>query len=167
MSKLAITALPTETLENMAGILTKYPVTAAYLYGSLAEGRATKFSDLDLALLLHQEAVRPETGFLRLELEIAAEIAAACHVPDPDVRVINLAPLLFQGEVLTRGKLIYCSDHEARVDFETLTRSLYFDFRPTADMIRETYFENILQRGFHGQSIESRKSDPVTPGKPG
>jgi predicted nucleotidyltransferase len=130
-------------------VLSSYPVMLAYLYGSQASGQATPLSDVDIALVLEEGRYDP-TQRLRLELQIEDDFVRVCDIPKADVRVINQAPLLVRGEVLTNGTLLYSRDEEYRVDFETLTRKLYFDFLPSAEMIRTEYFAHLLSRGEHG-----------------
>ena len=67
-----------------------------------------------------------------------------------DVRVINEAPIMVRGEVVTSGLLLYSGDEVARVEFETRTYSEYFDFLPTAVAIREAHLERIAKRGLNG-----------------
>ncbi len=112
---------------KLAGILSSYPIVAAYLFGSAAEGRATPLSDVDIALVIDQVKFS-NSNRLQLELEIEDQISQVCKIPNADVHIINDAPLVIQGEVLTNGILLYSHDEEARVDYETRTRMEYFDF---------------------------------------
>jgi len=134
---------------RLAQVLTRFPVALAYLYGSQATGQATPLSDVDIALLL-EEGSYDTVNRLKLELQIEDEIVQNCNLSKADVRVINQAPLLVRGEVVTSGVLLYSRDEEARVDFETYTRMLYFDFLPAAEMIRNEYFQYLLKRGENG-----------------
>lgn len=89
---------------------------------------------------------------LDLELQMEEEIAHICGIGNIDVRVMNNAPLMLRGEVVTNGILLYSRDELFRVDYETSTRSEYFDFLPVAVMHRQTYFERLNKRGRDGQS---------------
>jgi hypothetical protein len=62
---------------------------------------------------------------------------------------------MFQGEVLTKGILLYCGGEEARVDFETLTRLDYFDFMPLSTMITERYFIHLREQVSNGESTKA------------
>ena len=133
----------------LSQILPRYPVKLAYLYGSSAAGNATPLSDVDIALVLaDMEAIRGDR--LILELQIEEEISRSCRGNEIDVRVINSAPLMVRGEVITKGVLLYSVDEAFRVEFETSTRSAYFDFMPTATAIREAYFDRLAERGLNG-----------------
>lgn len=130
----------------LPGILEDQPaVMLAYLHGSVAEGCPLPDSDIDVALVL-----RPDHGLspyqrMLLELDIGAEIEAACgwHEMQLDVRSINDAPIMAQGTVVTEGVCVYARDEEFRVDWETLTRKRYFDFEPVAYMMQRAYFEHM------------------------
>lgn len=134
---------------NIGVVLADYPVSTAYLYGSTATGLTTPFSDVDVALLLEKPLSDEER--LRLELRIETELAEKLGVRNADVRVVNDAPLPLRGQVVCRGILLYCKDHGARVDFETSTRSAYFDFLPVIEEQRRAFFADLRERGLHGK----------------
>jgi predicted nucleotidyltransferase len=138
---------------GLPALLQDYPVAAAYLYGSFAEGTSLPFSDVDIALVLSSESMAPRER-LRLQLQLAVELAEA-GVAEADVRIVNQAPLMMRGQVACQGILVYSGDETARVEFETRTREEYFDFRPLARQLREAYFADLRQRGIHGQRSES------------
>ena len=127
-------------------IFSKYPIALAYLYGSQAAGRATPLSDTDIALVIASDDYDPRSR-LDLELQVEEEIARVCKIDNLDLRVINEAPLMVRGEVVTNGILLFSQDEGFRVDYETSTRSEYFDFMPVAAMHRQAYIERLRERG--------------------
>lgn len=134
-------------------VFSKYSIALAYLYGSEAAGRATSLSDVDVALVIADDDYDPKNR-LDLELQMEEEIARICGIGNIDVRVMNNAPLMLRGEVVTNGILLYSRDELFRVDYETSTRSEYFDFLPVAVMHRQAYFERLNERGRDGQSCK-------------
>ena len=108
----------------------------AYLHGSQADGTATDRSDVDLAIMT--DAL---SSVERLKLELALEVELAKQMPGVsfDVRSLNEAPLPFRGRVVQQGQVVFCLDDPERVDFEGLTRKLYFDFRPTLEAHQAAY----------------------------
>jgi hypothetical protein len=52
-----------------------------------------------------------------------------------DVKVISYAPLAFQY-YSTAGALLMCKDDDLRVEFLTIMRSLYFDFKFSMEKLR-------------------------------
>ncbi len=63
--------------EVIPSVLTRYPVDAAYVYGSVARGTVMPFSDLDVALLL-SPPLPPPYERLKLELTLQGDIEDAC-----------------------------------------------------------------------------------------
>ena len=91
------------------------------------------------------------SGFLdNFLFEVEDEIAHICKIGNADVRVINEAPLMVRGEVVTNGILLYSRNEVFRVAYETSTRSEYFDFMPTAVLHREAFFDRLSARGEDG-----------------
>lgn len=121
------------------------PVAAVYLHGSHARGEATPLSDVDIAIVVNRP-MDPHAQF-DLGLEFAAAVNTALGTDATEALVINEAPLLFQGEVLTHGKLLYCADDDCRVTFETRVRSEYFDFLPAYEKMAAAFLEHVAKEG--------------------
>ncbi len=141
-----------ESLASQLGeIAAAHPaIILAYLYGSMATGQNTPFSDVDIALLV-DEHLLPSDRQLQFRLALAEEIDRRCGLSNADVRVINHAPLMLRGQVVTDGILLFSRDEVQRVEFETRTRKEYFDFLPTAEFHRHAFFNDIRERGLNGQ----------------
>jgi hypothetical protein len=146
-----ITRLKASALE----VLAQFPVEIAYLHGSVARGRPLPSSDIDIALVLTE--VPPPYERLTLELSIQAALEDACGLTNLDVRSINEAPLVAQGDIVQEGILLYSRDKEQRVAFEILTRKKYFDYQPIATRMQQAFLEHVRQKGLsHGQSKNRR-----------
>ena len=109
-------------------ILADKPVLLGYLYGSVVDRLSSAFSDVDIALVF--DPVYSGSGYERMQIEfaIAEEIEKRCTIPEADVRSIDQAPLMVQGQVLTDGVLVFSRDEVFRVDYEVAVRKRYFDF---------------------------------------
>jgi predicted nucleotidyltransferase len=135
--------------EFLPSVLTEYPVDVAYVYGSVARGAVTPFSDVDIALVLNESL--PSHERLNLELEIESAIEDASGLRGLDVRAINQAPLLVRGKVVQEGVRLYEHDRTRRVAFEVETRKRYFDFAPVARRLQAAFLEKIQREGLlHG-----------------
>ena len=94
--------------EILPQALAAHPITAAYVYGSIARGTATQMSDADIALVI-EPLTQSSYDQLKLELSIQADIEDATRavarpagteadaggpieLPEIDVRIINNAP---------------------------------------------------------------------------
>ena len=137
------TRIVAQLKQHLPDILYNRPVALAYLYGSVAAGCPTPLSDVDIALVLAPGSGLDAYQRLMLELEVQAEIEKRCGIQNADVRSINDAPLAVQGQVVTRGLLVYSLDEDFRVAYEVRTRKRYFDFLPVLTMMRETYFARL------------------------
>lgn len=146
-----ILALLKQALPN---VLPKYPVDAAFVYGSVAHGTATPLSDVDIALLL---TVCPQPyERLKLELAIQADLEDAVGFAPIDVRTLNDAPLMVQGQIIQKGVRLYERDRQHRIAFEVATRKRYFDFAPVARRLRDAFLEHVRQEGLlHGRSRQT------------
>jgi predicted nucleotidyltransferase len=141
-------ALADRLREALPGILENEPARVAYLYGSHATGLATPFSDVDIALVLGRPIAPLER--LRLMLRVQLALYHRCDILEADVRVIDDAPIIFRGRVVTEGILLYSRDEETRVDFEVRTRMLYFDYLPVYEQLQAEMLRHVRERGLHG-----------------
>lgn len=82
-------------------------------------------------------------------LDVALEIEERCELQGAEVRVINDAPLVLQGEVVTEGVLLYSRDEAERVRFETTIRSLYFDYLPIYQRLQNDFLSEVRRRGLY------------------
>lgn len=129
----------TETLaRQLQPIFSEYPAIAAvYLFGSVARGTDSERSDVDFGFLLDQDGL--EDGLHRLLGDLAARLEA-CTAPRPiDLVVLNVQGPVFCHEVLLEGRLIYESNRERRIDFESDTIVRALDFRPTLEIATRGY----------------------------
>ena len=103
-------------------------IAAVYLHGSQVTGNALPISDIDLALVLSVDAI-PEDPLLaeRVAVRVAEQLETSLEV---DAHVVDTLPLAVLGRVVTTGILLFERDPSRRVEFETSTRRLYFDFLP-------------------------------------
>lgn len=114
--------------EVAARVLEPEPaVVAAYAYGSRVEGRPLPASDLDIAIVLAGKEPEDPLFAERLAARIAGELSTGIEI---DAHLADDLPLGVRGRVVTEGWLVYERDPVRRVEFETSTRRLYFDFLP-------------------------------------
>ncbi|CAN5921827.1 nucleotidyltransferase domain-containing protein [soil metagenome] len=115
-------------------------VTVAYLFGSRAESSATERSDHDFAVLFdHDPSLR----------DVAALQATLSEIVAGPVDIVELAraPLELRANVVQSGRLIFSIDEPRRIDFETATRSRWFDYRPTMEWLTRAYLRRVAAEG--------------------
>jgi predicted nucleotidyltransferase len=102
-----------ETLKRLLEAAPPAGVFAAYLFGSHAEGRAHRESDVDVAVLLDRRHY--PTAALRFEarLYLISDLVARLRTDAVDVVVLNDAPPIFARRIATTGRPIFCADPEA------------------------------------------------------
>lgn len=131
------TAIKDKLIQIAPELFAGTPVAFAYLYGSVARGDHHRFSDLDVAIFA--EGLDRKAS-LDLELSLSLKIDSLLgHVIETEVRNLIFLPVVFQGEILTTGVLIFCGKEERRVTYETNTRMRYFDFLPVIQKYRRVY----------------------------
>lgn len=140
--------LESQLLSGIDEVLQKYPVDAAYLFGSVAKRQAMPTSDVDVAVLFSGTLDPAER--LQTELQIQADLEDVCGLPAVDVRSINSMPIMVQGPIIQAGLLVYEADRAKRIAFEVLTRKKYFDYRPTAEKMQKAFLAHVQQRGLLG-----------------
>lgn len=114
-------------------LITEKTVLFAYLYGSFLEG--TEFNDIDIAIYFDKNQFENKSKIFNYGFSLCSKIEDAIRnkegrIYEIDLHPLNLAPLGFRFAAITEGKLLVAIDDDARVDFEVMTRDLYFDFLP-------------------------------------
>lgn len=123
-------------------------VIAAYLFGSLVRGHVHRESDVDIALLVD------EGEFAKLDraepygykARMIAELGRALETDKIDLVLLHQAPPLLANEVISKGKLLFSRDEEARHKFEVAAKLRYLDTKPLREIKRHYLYER-TQRG--------------------
>jgi len=117
-----------DLIESLKSVISEHEeVIVAYLYGSAAQGIMRANSDIDVGILLADDAA-PD---YRYEVRMAGEIQSRCHLArDVDLRVLNRRPIRFLNQVLRYGQLVFVRDEKKQVEFETGVLKEYLDFKP-------------------------------------
>jgi len=125
-------------INDIAAFLDKEEaILFAYVYGSFCEEDG--FNDIDVAVYVNETAIVKDAS-LDYQLGLAVRLERELKQFPIDIRILNNAPLSFRFSVITHGDIIYSKDEKARVSFEAMTRSLYFDFKPHAQF----YYQHLI-----------------------
>jgi len=136
----------------VAFLATQEDVVAAYLFGSLAQGRATPRSDIDIAILLASTSPERE---LQRRLRLMGELRAFAD-REVEVVILNSAPPLLRHQVLRYGRRLYERDRQARVEFEVWAGKVYADLRPMYDFCARDLLQKIREVGLAGRRRSHR-----------
>ncbi len=121
-------------------------VRLVYLFGSQVSGTTGPLSDVDLAVLLAEDAVSAQS---RARLEHL--FSTALEGQRVDLVILNRAPIELAYAVIAEGKLLYQRDFAERVEYEATVMSLYGDYLPflraqREDILKGTGHERRVQR---------------------
>lgn len=83
---------PVASLARVLGRATPPGVAAAYAFGSHAEGRAHRESDVDVGVLLRRDHFATAQGRFEEGVRLASWLMAELRRPDVDLVVLNDAP---------------------------------------------------------------------------
>lgn len=133
-------------IENLKDIFKDYPyIAVAYLFGSQALGRIGPMSDVDIAILLKNNA--PKGRELMHEMDyLSYRIEDVLNAGEVDLIILNTQGLIFQHNVLRTSKLIYDDDPAFRIGFEMRVISNFCDFEPTLRFIERFHLQGRLRR---------------------
>jgi len=124
----AVQQAPQVDMEAMRAYFTQQPdIVVAYLFGSVARGRAHHLSDVDVAVLFAPEVTLEVSVERQIQLMGDLEAFADREV---QVTVLNRATPLLAYEVIRGGVLLHERHTEERVTFEVRTMKIYFDLQP-------------------------------------
>jgi predicted nucleotidyltransferase len=88
-------------------------LVSLYLFGSLAEGRTHRESDVDLAVLLDWDAFPTAAHRFEARVRLSGRLGTALARSDVDLVVLNDAPPLLGRRIVTEGLRLVCTDPEA------------------------------------------------------
>ncbi len=96
----------------------------AYLFGSLATGKPTPLSDIDIAVFLQGQGIDP----VEKKMEILGHLIDLLRTDEIDLVLLNTAPLSLSGRILKNRRVIVDNAPFLRHKYESLTMRKYFDF---------------------------------------
>lgn len=133
-----------EILDRLRTVLDRPSVPFSVLHGSMAEGRETPVSDVDVGVY-----VRENDHFLDLVVALDESL------PERRVDVTNLAqqPSWVVYRVLATGEIIHVADEDLYHDVKLRAMREYLDFKPVHDRILRD-MERRLENGRYGRAIE-------------
>ncbi|MCL6558607.1 MAG: nucleotidyltransferase domain-containing protein [Firmicutes bacterium] len=112
-----------------------FKVAVCYVFGSPVVGAVYCDRDLNLAVVFTGE----QSSGQRTEAALRRELSR--HFPKANVDVISLekASIALKFDVISSGRVIYCSDPVFKSRFEEIALRDYLDYKP----VLETYFREL------------------------
>jgi predicted nucleotidyltransferase len=105
-------------------------VASAYLFGSHAEGRAHRESDIDVAILLQWERYPARSDRFEMRIQLGSELIHALTHNEVDVVILNDAPPLLGRKIVQDGIRVFLADPEADHAYVRDAQIRAADFEP-------------------------------------
>ena len=106
-------------------------IAFAYLFGSLAQNKATHLSDVDIAVYL------TEGGFADKRFQILGNLIDILKTDNIDLVILNTAPPSLRMKIIQTKKVLADNSPYIRHAFESATMRTYFDFSKMENRILE------------------------------
>ncbi|MBI4757721.1 MAG: nucleotidyltransferase domain-containing protein [Chloroflexi bacterium] len=105
-----------------------------------AEGKATKLSDLGLAVVL--DKTTPQSKYHETRLLLLDQLGRVINNRPLDIAILNDASPLLAHVAVTKGKAIFCQDDDSRAAFQVKTLKEFDD----AIYLRSVYYHYLEER---------------------
>lgn len=107
-----------------------------YIFGSTIKGTSNKNSDIDIAYISDQD-------FNEYEIFMLAQGLAEKINIDVDLIDLKKASTVFQVQIVSTGKAIYCLDNKKRMDYEMKALKMYAKLNEE----RQYIIDNVQESG--------------------
>lgn len=136
----------TEPGKRVVGFLSKQEhVKLAYLFGSVAEGKQGKLSDVDLAVFLDESLSKKER--FNLQLKLISDLTSILKTDKVDLVIMNDAPLSLNYEIIKANHPLLVRDEGKKIDFEHGILSRYLDRRYYEKRWASEFLKRVAERG--------------------
>jgi len=120
-------------------------VKLAYLFGSAAEGKEGKLSDVDLAVYLDESLSKKE--MFNLQLKLISELTSILKTDKVDLAIMNDASISLNYEIIKANHPLLVRDEGERIDFEHGILSRYLDRRFYEKRWTAEFLRKVAERG--------------------
>ena len=112
-------------------------VEVIYVFGSASKNQENKNSDVDIAILLPFKQAKEQGNLYLTDLH-----SALICLLKKEVDLVNLRNVstVFQKEIISKGKVIFCQNVYAKDEFEMLTLSFYQKLNDERKEILEKFY---------------------------
>ena len=116
-------------------------VVSVYLFGSHAEGRTHRESDVDIGVLFNRGKVPTKKERFDRSLQLAADLRVALSSESIDLVVLNDAPPLLGRRIVIEGIRLYCGDNEIDHSYVRDIQLRAADIQPFLERMRKIKLE--------------------------
>ena len=116
--------------ECLIQYLEKHPeIEVAYIFGSVAQGKITPLSDIDIAILIDNAQIDENAYRYGYKAEILSDFIKLLKTNAIDLVILNEVNTLLRHRVLYSGKILHSKNEKKRIAFQTTTISKYNDYK--------------------------------------
>jgi predicted nucleotidyltransferase len=136
------------SLDRLKSYFIEHPdlgVASVYLFGSHAEGRAHRESDIDIAILLQWERYPTSRDRFEARIDLGSELIAVLHHNEVDLVILNDAPPLFGRKIIYDGIRIFLGDPEADHVYVRDVQIRAADLEPWLKRLRKLRLESLAR----------------------
>ena len=133
--------------EKLKQYFTDHPdlgVASVYLFGSHAEGRAHRESDVDVGILLQWERHPTQDDRSDMRVQLGSELISVLHHNEVDVVILNDAPPLL-GRKIIYGIRVFLGDPEADHAYVRDVQIRAADLEPWLQRLRKLRLEALAR----------------------
>jgi len=120
-------------------------VKLAYLFGSIAEGKEGKLSDVDIAVFLDEFLSKSER--FHLQLKLISGLTSITKTDRIDLIIMNDAPLSLNYEIIKANHPLHVRENGEKIDFEHGILSRYLDRRYYEKRWAAKFLKKVAERG--------------------
>ncbi|MEJ2567858.1 MAG: DUF86 domain-containing protein [candidate division WOR-3 bacterium] len=105
----------------------------AFLFGSVANGKTTGISDIDIAVMLDESKIDKAKNPYGYKAELLAKLISVLSFNDIDFIVLNEAPLLLKHRIVQSGREIYTKNEKLSTQFRVKVMEQFLDLKPAVE----------------------------------
>ena len=120
----------------------------AYLFGSVAEGKTGRLSDVDIAVFLDKSLSKKER--FDIQLKLMSEMASILKTDKIDLVIMNDAPLSLNYEIIKENHPLFVREKGEKLDLEHRILSRYLDRRYYEKRWAAEFLKKVAERGISG-----------------
>lgn len=120
-------------------------VASVYLFGSHAEGRAHRESDVDIGILLQWERHPTRGDRFDMRIQLGSELISVLHHNEVDVVILNDAPPLLGRKIIQDGLRVFLGDPETDHAYVRDVQIRAADLEPWLRRLRKVRLEALAR----------------------
>ncbi|MEE8167772.1 MAG: nucleotidyltransferase domain-containing protein [Candidatus Hydrothermarchaeales archaeon] len=120
-------------------------VELAYLFGSFAEGRFSKLSDIDIGIYLSDDLSKKQRN--RKHLKLIAELTSFLKNDKIDLVIMNDASLAINFEIIKANRPVFVRERDLKLEVEQRIMSRYLDREFHERRLNAAFLKRAATRG--------------------